>query len=416
MRSIRRTWERIRNVPGIGRDVVALAALAAVALACSGYIFVQYAYESPFAERLVISAEFEKAPGVRPESRQEVRIAGVTVGKIVSADLEPNGNATLVMSLEPGHQVYSNARAMLRTKAPLNIMYVALDPGGPPAEPLRQGGVLPPSQTERPVQLFETLEKLDERTQVAVTSLINQADAALVQAPEHLPEGLRESEATMAAFRPVLEQLRTRRETIAHLVTSLAEISAAVGKDDRRLANLTSSLHQTLGVIAKRDGELGDTLRQIPGFSHDLRTSMRSVSTLTGELNPTLDALDAASGELPDALSRLSKTVKTVGEVVDRASPVVAKAKPVVADMRPFARDLNGAFSDLVPVTRHLPQATTRIVPWLEDLSAFIYHTSSAFSLADVNGGWGRALLTLDVTNPAGGLKPQPDTGKGAGR
>jgi len=41
-------------------------------------------------------------------------------------------------------------------------------------------------------------------------------------------------------------------------------------------------------------------------------------------------------------------------------------------------------------------------VPWLDDLSAFVYQTSSAFSLADVNGGLGRAQVNLKVDDPKG--------------
>ena len=116
---------------------------------------------------------------------------------------------------------------------------------------------------------------------------------------------------------------------------------------------------------------------------------------------------------LPGALRRLSTTMDEANGLVDAAGPVVSKARPVVADLRPFARDLNRGLGNFAPTARLLPSATERLVPWLEDLSAFVYQTSSAFSLADANGGWGRALLTLDVTNHAGGLKPMPGHGKG---
>lgn len=420
MKSVSRVWERLRNVPGLGlglgRDVIALAVVVAAGLATAGYFFSKYDWQAPWHDPVLVAAEFDKAPAVRPESRQEVRIAGVTVGKIVSAEPQPNGNARLVMSLEPGHKIYSNARAVLRSKAPVNIMYVALDPGGPPGKPLPEDGTIPASQTERIVQPWALLNQLDERTQSALTSLIYQADTALTDAPQHLPDGLRATDATMATFRPVVKKLRTRREAIAQLVTSLAYISTAVGKDDERLARLTSSLQQTLGVLAKRDKELGATLAQLPGFTGDLRHAMTSTSALTKQLNPTLDALRQVSDELPPALSRLNRTVENAGKVVDAATPVVAKAKPVVADLRPLVGDVNAALGDLAPVTGHLPSATKRIVPWMDDLAAFVYQTSSAFSLSDVNGGLSRSQLLFDVSKPTGGLAPEPGAGENGGK
>ena len=415
MTKMSQTLERMRNVPGLKLDVGSVVVLVVMALACGGYIFSKYAFVSPTADRYVFSAEFEKAPAVRPASRQEVRIAGVSVGKITEAELQDSGRAKLTMSLEPGHQIYSNARIMLRTKAPLNIMYVAVDPGGPPAEPLPEGATIPVTQTARPIQPFEALEKLDDRTQVALTSLINQADAAMIGADKTLPAALDSTTSAMKSFQPVLEQLATRRATLAELVTSLADISKAVGRDDDRLSSLTSSLDTTLGVVAKRDKELAAALGQVPGFSNDLRRAMTGISDLTNELDPALDSLHAASDKLPGALRDLSSTVDSADRLIDAAGPAIAKAKPVVADLRPFSHALSGALGDLSPTAERLPAATKRIVPWLEDLSAFVYQTSSAFSLADANGGWGRALLTIDVTNPAGGLKPMPGL-NGSGR
>lgn len=413
MISLQRVWERMRNVPGLGRDVAAVAVLVAVALASTGYIYSQYGWRLPWDDPALVAAEFDDVPGVRPESRQEVRIAGVPVGKIESVEPQPDGNVRVMMSLERGHTVYSNARAVLRTKTPINVMYIALDPGGAPGEPLPQGGTIPVSQTERLVEPWELLNNLDARAQHAVTSLINQADAALASAPQHLPSGLRATQATMATYRPVLEQLQTRRQNIAQLVTSLSQISAAVGQDDKRLARLTSSLQQTLAVLGNRDEQLAATLAQLPGFGMELRQAMSSTSTLTTQLNPVLDALHGSSEQLPSALARLTDTVDNAGKLVDRAIPVVAKAKPVVADLRPLAGDVNAALGDLAPVTGDLPSATKRIVPWMNDLAAFVYQTSSAFSLADRNGGLGRANVTLVVTDPTGGGVVSDTTGIG---
>lgn len=415
MRRIGRLWERIQNVPGLGRDLLVLTALLIVGVLSAGYIVSQYGMKAPWQDEVEIAAEFESAPAVDPESNQEVRIAGVPVGKIESAEPQPNGTARVVMSLEPGHTIYDNARAVLRSKAPVNIMYVSLDPGGPPGKPLPEGATIPVSRTERLTQPWELLNKLGPRTRDAITSLINEADAALASAPRQLPNGLRSANTAMVGFRPVVAELRERREHISKLVTSLAQVSAAVGSDDNRLARLTSSLQTTLSVLANRDEELGATLRQVPGFSAELGQAMTSTSGLTGQLNPTLDALRSASDELPATLSRLADTMGEADKLIQAARPTVAKAKPVVADLRPLATDVNSTLRDLAPVTGHLPGATKRIVPWMNDLAAFVYQTSSAFSLSDVNGGLGRGNFNLDVISAADGLVPDEHSGKAGG-
>lgn len=417
MRNIRRMWQRLRNVPGVKGDVTAVAVVLAAGLAGLGYLFAGYELEAPWKESYVFSAEFDRAPGVQPAARQEVRIAGVPVGKIVSAEPLGNGNARVTMSIDPEHTVYSNAHVVLRNKSPLNVMYVALNPGKPPGRPLPENGSIPVSQTERAIQPFELLDNLDVRTRDAVKSLLNNADIALANAPKQLPAGLNATDATVRRFQPVVEQLNRRRDTIQNLVTAFAQIATAAGHDDERLTRLTSSLQRTLGVLAERDTELGSTLAQLPGLSRDIRAAMSSTGTMTRQLNPTLDALHDASDKLPSSLSRLTKTVVSADKLIAAASPVVRKAKPVVADLRPLSGDLNAALADLAPVTAHLPSATRQLVPWLDDLGAFVYQTSSAFSVSDVNGGFGRGNVTLSLSNPTGGLDPgegpPPETGGG---
>jgi len=402
VRNIRLAWQRIRNVPGLRSDLVVLAVLVALGVASGGYIVSHYEAILPWEDRVEFTAEFDHAPAVQLDARQEVRIAGVPVGKIIDAKPTRQGTALLTMSIEPGHQIYDNAHVVLRSKNPLNVMYVALNPGGPPGRPLPSDKVIPASQTERVLQPHELMDKLDERTQSALTSLLDEADVALAQAPKRLPGGLRATDATLASFQLVLEKLQHRRGAIKRLVTAIARISAAAGEDDQRLAALASSLQETLAVLAKRDKELGATLAELPGLSGTLRRSMTSTAALTEELNPALDNMQAAAGKLPSAVSRLSKTVRKAGGLVRDAQPVVGKARPVLDDLRPLAGDVNSALTDFRPVVATFPRATKRIVPWLDDLSAFVYQTSSAFSLADVNGGLGRAQVNLKVDDPKG--------------
>jgi phospholipid/cholesterol/gamma-HCH transport system substrate-binding protein len=395
--------ERMRNTPGLRNDLVVLVVLLILGSISGGYIVSKYDIRLPGADRYTFSADFDMAPAVQLASRQEVRVAGLPVGKITGAKPTSDGKARVTMTIDPDQKVYSNARLVIRSKTPLNVMYVTLNPGGPPSKPLPADGTIPVTQTDRVLQPFELLDELDSRAREAITSLVNQADIALADAPAQLPAGLKATNATVASLQPVVEQLQERRANIARLVTAVSQISTAAGKDNERLATLAASLHQTLAVVAKRDNELSAALAQLPGVTDTLRTSLASTAELTSELNPALRDIDAATKKLPGTLSKLGDTVGEAGKVVDKARPVLAKARPVVRDLRPLAVDLDTSLRTLKPVTGNLPTATKRLVPWLDNLAAFVYQTSSAFSLADANGGLGRAQLGLDLKNPLGG-------------
>jgi phospholipid/cholesterol/gamma-HCH transport system substrate-binding protein len=396
--------DRITNTPGLLRDVIAVLACIAIGLSCSAYILVHQHVSLPWDSEFRFSADFDKAPGVRPQALEEVRIAGVSVGRIRSASVTNSGDARLGLEIDPTQVVYQNAQLLLRTKSPLNVMYVELNPGTPDAPRLQSGGVIPITQTQRAAQPYELLDKLDDRTQAALTSLLDQAQVGLRGAGSTLPTSLDATRQTMVTFKPVIDALVQRRQHLADLVHAFSTIATAVGHDGTRMSGLTASMDQTLSALASRDVQLQATLRALPGFTSDLNTSMNQVSDLTGALNPTLDDLAAAAPKLPGAITSLTGSVAAIRNFVHDGAPVINRAGPIVSDLRLFTGNAGPAFADLRPVAGYLPLASAMIAPWMGDLAAFTYQTSSAFSLYDANGGLGRANLDLDLTNLSGGL------------
>lgn len=402
-RSLRHTVQRVRTVPGLGRDVSALVAVIVLGLIATGVILSQMNYTWPWDDdRFSFKIEFSEAVAVNPGKGQEVRIAGVRVGDI--QDAEPTGNHTslVTVSIDKGHPVYDNARAILRPKNPLNEMYIELNTGGPPGRQLPPNGVLQSGQTERPVQAEEVLNHLDARSRSAVTALLNESDVALAGAQKSLPAGLNSTDATLTKLKPVMESLATRREHIRQLVTAISQLAGAAGSNDERLTSLVDSAQQTLGELASRDDEIGAALDKLPGVSHQLNHAMSSTRQLTGQLNPLLDNVKQASGELPSTLHRLRSTVGNLDRTVRAAEPTVGKARPVVAGLKPVAKDLAGTFGALKPTTARLGYATAQVAPWMYDLGAFVYNTNSLFSISDVNGGYGRGHATVDLRSPTG--------------
>ncbi|KAA1394242.1 MlaD family protein [Aeromicrobium ginsengisoli] len=427
MVDIATTWDRVKNTPGLLRDLIAITTCIAVGLVCSGYILVHQSPNLPWADKYTFSATFDKAPGVSPSALQEVRIAGVPVGRITGAKADSGGQAKLTMSIDPDQTVYRDARIVLTTKAPLNVMYMTLDPGSASAGKLPENATLPITQTRRATQPYEVLDNLDAKTRAGLTSLLNESDVVFAKAGQDLPASLDATGDAMVSFRPVLDQLAQRREYLSRLVHSMSVISRTVGEDDKRLSVLTDSAHQTLRTLADRDDKLVSALDELPGFTEDLDGAMDTVSDLTADLDPTLDDLGRASSKLPDAVESLTGSVKAIHHFVDRASPVVDRAGPVVADLRPFSVDARTATAQLDRAGDNIPKAVSEIVswqppdraagrlPWLDDLGAFVYNTSSSFSLMDANGGMGRAALYVDLTNPTGGLGDVGETPKGQG-
>jgi phospholipid/cholesterol/gamma-HCH transport system substrate-binding protein len=403
--------ERIKHEPGVARNVASLVVLMVFALVAGSYILTHQRFTAFWQKDTLVWASFKEAPSVAPGHGQEVRIAGVPVGEIRADRLGRRGDAELLLAIDKskyGKPIYENATVVLRPKSPLNEMYININPGGPPAQPVAQNGVLAMGNTRAPVPIDESLSHLDDKTRAALGDLLSASDVALAHAPEDLPPGLRATERLLRDLRPVVEQLDTRRAKIATLMTSLSEISGAVGGDDERLARLADSLQTTLGTLSRRNGELRSSFDRLPGFMDSLRSATDSVTGLSTQLNPTLKNVREASDTLPDSLDAFTDTEKKLHETLTHARPVAAKLEPVVGDLRDFTEDLNRSLVDARQITDRLDHVTGGTIPYLTDLRAFVYQTNSVMSLKDANGGIVRGLMQVGPATIPGVSAPSP--------
>jgi phospholipid/cholesterol/gamma-HCH transport system substrate-binding protein len=402
--SLANTWKAMRAEPGFGRNVVVVALALVIAVLSASYMVSSASFIPPFG-RQTIYAEFAQAPATNPETTHKVTIAGVNVGEIVGSRVTDHGTALVEMNIDKKYPIYSNARAVLTAINPLNEMFIEISPGGPPAPQLGDKGVIPVGQTSRPIQVDEILHHLDAKSQDALQSLLSESTTALARAPQQLPAAFEQTDQTVRTLRPVMQQLQTRRERLAQVVTALSQIGNAIGGNQARIAHLSDSAEQAFGTLARNDQALTATLRQLPGLSDQLRHALSSTQNLTQQLNPTLKDLDEASDKLPDALDRTADTATQLRHTMDQAGPFVDSARGVVHDLRPFVHNLDDSLDDLRPVAHNLDPDTAKLVDYLPDLRAFVFNTSSVFGVHDARGAYIRAEL----------LAPLPDAGQTPG-
>jgi phospholipid/cholesterol/gamma-HCH transport system substrate-binding protein len=397
------TWNSIKAEPGFIRNLVVIFLALIVAVLSGAWMVGNASFIPPFG-RKTIYVEFSEAPATQPSTTHKVQIAGVPIGQIVGSQVTPDGHAKLELNIGSEYKIYRNARAVLTSINALNEMYIELNPGGPPAEEMKEGDTIPVGQTERPIQPDEILQHLDVRSQNAIKAMLSESTTALAHAPQQLPPGLRAADTTLQTLRPVMEQLQSRRETLAQLVTGLSRIASAVGGNQDRITHLASSAERAFGTLAANDRQLSATLAELPGLSDQLRNSLSATQYLTRELNPTLDNLEDAKDDLPKALDRTTDTAHQLRDTMHEAKGFVREARPVVRDLRPYVHDLDDALGDLRPATRRLGDTVSKAVYYLDDLNAFVYNTASVFAPADAQGSVIRAELVAAF--PDGGQIP----------
>ena len=124
------------------------------ALSCVGlllFLWLSFGGEIPFNPQ---GYRFEVA---FPDSQElatqaDVRIAGVSVGKVIAKTLDPEGNRTLA-TIQLNNQyapIHKNATAILREKTILGETYVQITPGTRSSPPLPDGATLPRGRFNKP--------------------------------------------------------------------------------------------------------------------------------------------------------------------------------------------------------------------------------------------------------------------------
>src|SRR4029079_19554899 len=121
-----------------------------------------------------VDVHFDEASQVAVES--DVRISGVSVGKVKAIELGDDGLADTTLEIDPKYApIPSDTKAMLRQKTLLGETSVELTRGNKDAPPLPEGGTLPVGQVSDAVQLDEIFRAFVEPTRADIQHCVRSA-------------------------------------------------------------------------------------------------------------------------------------------------------------------------------------------------------------------------------------------------
>lgn len=231
----------------------------------------------------------------------EVRVAGVKVGKVT--DIELVGKQVLVTFRVKGVEVGDQSTAAVKIKTLLGKKFLSIDPLG--AEAL--DGPIPLEHTTTPYDVNAAFSDL--------SSTIGEIDTAQLE----------ESLNTMS------EVFANTPESVRGMVDGLSRLSRTISSRDDELGKLFASTNEVTGTLATRNDELGALvsdgnllLTELANRRESIRTMLRSTVTLGKELQglvrdnekqlaPALKKLDRVSAVLRRNQSHLNDALKVLG-------------------------------------------------------------------------------------------------------
>ncbi len=298
---------------------------------------------------------FEVAfPGATTLAEQaDVRVAGVSVGKVVAKRRDPRGNRTLA-TIELRREfapVNVDARAMLRQKTLLGETYVALVPGRRRSADVAEGGRLPDQAVDETVELDEVLEIFPERTRADFRRW--QANSA--RAIDGRGRDLNDALGNLAPFAhrgsDLLTVLDRRREALRDLVANTGVVFGALTRDEQQLRAFIADTSRWFQATASEKTALSDSVRIFPTFLREARSTLRRLERFAGDTKPLVDDLGPVARELDPALRDLaaaSPSVRRVSAALPALTGASAEGLPAMSRVLRGVEPVLGASGPLL--------------------------------------------------------------------
>jgi len=366
--------------PSVGR----IAAMVIFALSCFGlltFLWISFGGSVPLKpKQYELTVNFPEATTIAEAA--DVRIAGVTIGKVRSKRLDKGANRTkVVLTIEPKFApIPKDTRAILRQKTLLGETYVELSPGHKDAGELPDGGTLSNTQVEPTVELDEILRIFDPSTKVAFRGWVQESAKTISgTAPEDLNSALGNLAGFAQDGASVLQVLDTQSTAVRHLIKNTGVVFGALNQRKGQLRDLIVNSDRTFSALQSEQNALADTFRIFPTFLDESKITLARLETFSIKTHPLIN-------ELKPVADDLGPTVRDLGALAPDLETFFRKLPPVIESSKtdlPAAADfLRGARPVLQGLHVFLPQLNPILSYWNFDqdrIAHFLSASASAF-------------------------------------
>jgi virulence factor Mce-like protein len=331
-----------------------------------------------------------------PEATQlgleaDVRVAGVTIGKVRQKELDPAGNRTLAtLELDRRYApIRSDAKAILRQKTLLGETYVELTPGKS-RKMLPEDGRLPNAQVAPTVELDEIFSALDPQTRRAFRTWQQDMAKQIEGHGRDLNDALGTLPQFVANGADLMEVLDTQQNALRRMVKNTGVVFSALSERQDQLRNLVTGSGKVFDATASQNKALGEAIQIFPTFLDESKATLARLQTFSENTHPLVRDLTPVARDLRPTLRSTRELAPDLEHFFKNLDPLITVSKtglPALRDTLDGARPL---LSELAPFLGQL----NPILGWLE----LHQHTVSDF----ITDGGAAVADTTATTTPGG--------------
>lgn len=247
------------------------------------------------------SADFTEAAGLR--AGNEVRVAGVKVGKVTGVSLD---GAKVKVTFKVRHTWIGDAStAAIGIKTLLGEKYLAVDPLGSRKQDPHQR--IPKSRTTSPYDVTQAFEGLGKTLGAIDTQQLATSFQTISDTFKDTPGSVHSAATGLSALS---QTISSRDAQLAQLLTGSKQLTQTLADQNGHFQTLISDGDLLLGEIEKRRTAIHGLLTG----TQDLSTQLSGlVADNNKQLGPTLDALDRVTAVLLTNQTSLDQALALAG-------------------------------------------------------------------------------------------------------
>src|SRR5256714_9275484 len=391
-----------KQAPTIGRLLV----MVGFALSCFGlllFLWLAFGGPIPLAPKgYRFQTAFDAATQLAKEA--DVRISGVSVGKVKEIQTQNDGRTKVTIQLESKYApLPKDARAILRQKTLLGETYVELTPGTKSKGTIPENGTLPEAQVSPTVALDEIFRSFDHKTRVAFQTWMQSQAASFRGRGRDINDAIGNLAPFAVDTDVLLRILNAQKEDVRGVVRDTGTVFNALSARDNELASLITNSNKVFQTTAQRDEDLKAFFRVLPTFQQESTTTVERLTRFANNTNPLVTHLRPAARELsppPQQPGLLAPHPKAPFPATPPPAAPRSRGLPALEnfldEFRPFLREFDAPLRQLNPILRF-------IGAYKNELRSFLSNVPTATEAVDrpLNGkGPVHYLRTLNPVNP----------------
>jgi phospholipid/cholesterol/gamma-HCH transport system substrate-binding protein len=227
------------------------------------------------------SADFSESGGLK--ANDEVRIAGVRVGKVEAVELDGN-HVKVSFRIESDSGFGKETSAAIKVKTLLGAMYLSLEPAG--AGQLPEGAEIPVERTSSPYDVVDAFSGLAETSDKIDTDQLAKSLGTLADLTRNTPEEFRDA---LDGVSRLSSNIAARDGQINTLLKNLDRVSTVLDDRDEDIVGLMKDSDVLFRALVARREAVHNLLVSTSGLSKELTTLIRQSRA---DLKPALEHLE----------------------------------------------------------------------------------------------------------------------------